>query len=127
MGEGGITLAEPNLVVQKHSEHIAKQCPECRFGVEEGQIIVLCPVCKSPHHEHCWYDAGGCGKVGCRGVATARPSDVQSSLAMAQRQRGAQGDAQSADNAQKKSPVGTVITVVAVLAIAWLLYYAVFR
>lgn len=120
-------MAEPSIVVEKHSEHIAKQCPECKFGIEEGQVIVLCPICKSPHHEDCWYDAGGCGKVGCRGVASERPRDVQSSLATASRQRAAGGGGKSADEAKKSSPAGTIVTVAAILAILWLLWYAIFR
>ena len=75
--EGGTRVAEPSIVVDKHSEHIAKQCPQCKFGIEEGQVIVLCPICKSPHHETCWYDSGGCGKLGCRGIAPERPSDAK--------------------------------------------------
>lgn len=119
-------MAEPSLVVQKHSEHIAKQCPQCKFGIEEGQVVVLCPVCKSPHHDNCWYDAGGCGKLGCRGVASSRPSDVQSSLAQSQRQRGTQGGGAGDEQGEgKKSTTSTIITVIAVAAIAWLIWYAI--
>lgn len=119
-------MAEPSLVVEKHSEHIAKQCPQCKFGVEEGQVIVLCPVCKSPHHEACWYDAGGCGKIGCRGVASSRPSDVQSALAQS-RQRGSATGAQAAEEGagQKRSITNTIVTIIAIAAIAWLVWYAI--
>lgn len=118
-------MAEPSLVVEKHSEHIAKQCPQCKFGIEEGQTIVLCPVCKSPHHEECWYDAGGCGKLGCRGVASERPRDVQSALAAAQRRGAAGGGDTESGEGEKKSVVNTIITVVAVAAIVWLIWYSI--
>lgn len=118
-------MAEPSLVVQKHSEHIAKQCPQCKFGIEEGQTIVLCPVCKSPHHEDCWYNAGGCGKLGCRGVASSRPSDVQSTLAASARQRGARGSGSGAGETQHKRSIGgTIVTIVAIAAILWLIWYS---
>jgi hypothetical protein len=65
-------VAEPSIVVPAHSEYIAQGCPTCHRGIEEGQTIVLCTRCRVPHHENCWYDKGGCGRVGCRGVATAR-------------------------------------------------------
>lgn len=126
---GEYSLAEPSLVVEKHSELIARQCPECKFGIEQGQEVVPCPVCKSPHHIDCWYDAGGCGKVGCRGVATARPTHVQSTLSSASRQRqaGGGGADAAAEQPVKKSAAGTIVTAVAVLAIVWLLWYAIFR
>jgi len=119
-------VAEPSIVVDKHSEHIAKQCPRCKFGIEEGQVIVLCPICKSPHHETCWYDSGGCGKLGCRGIASERPSDVQSTLARA-RAGGAGAGATEEDEgtAKRRSITNTVITVIAIAAIAWLLWYAI--
>lgn len=120
-------MAEPSIVVEKHSEYIAKQCPQCKFGIEEGQVIVLCPVCKSPHHENCWYDSGGCGKLGCRGVASERPRDVQSVLAQSQRQRGAGGgtggEEQQVD--AKRTITNTIITILAIAAIGWLLWYAI--
>jgi len=120
-------VAEPSLVVERHSEHISKQCPKCNFGVEEGEVIVLCPVCKVPHHEDCWYDAGGCSRVGCRGVATERPIDAQTSLASAQRSRGARGASGEGAEGSQSSTAGNIVTVVAILAILWLLWFAIFR
>lgn len=119
-------MAEPNLVIEKHSEHIAKQCPGCKRGIEQGQVVVLCVRCKAPHHENCWYDAGGCGKVGCRGVASARPTNVHSAIATAQRVKGATGETAAAEGEEKKSASGTIVTVIAILVIAWLVYYAIF-
>lgn len=74
-------MAEPSQVVEKHSEYVAKQCPVCLRGIEAGNHIVLCTRCKVPHHEDCWYNNGGCGRKGCRGVASARSSTVASALA----------------------------------------------
>lgn len=65
-------MAEEILVVEPHSEHVAKGCPTCRRGIEEGQTIVICPRCHTVHHETCWFDAGGCGTRGCKGVASKR-------------------------------------------------------
>lgn len=69
-------MAETILVVPAHSEYIAQGCPTCHRGIEEGQTIVLCTRCRVPHHEKCWYEKGGCGRVGCRGVATAKRDDL---------------------------------------------------
>lgn len=74
-------MAEPRLVVERHSEYVAKQCPSCLKGIEAGNHIVLCPRCKVPHHEDCWYNNGGCGRQGCRGVASTRPATVASARA----------------------------------------------
>lgn len=65
-------MAETILVVPAHSDYIAQGCPVCHRGIEEGQTIALCSRCRSPHHEECWYKNGGCGKLGCRGVASAK-------------------------------------------------------
>lgn len=127
-------MAEQSIVVQKFSEHIGKGCPHCKRGIEVGQTIVLCPRCKTVHHENCWYDRGGCGKLGCRGVASARPQTAQSSLAQAAQTRAAAGEADAAAGeagqapqtapAQAQVPVAAIVGVIAVLLILaaiWLL------
>jgi hypothetical protein len=65
-------MPETIMVVEPHSEYIARGCPTCHRGIEEGQTIVLCHRCHTAHHENCWFSRGGCGKVGCRGVASKR-------------------------------------------------------
>jgi hypothetical protein len=68
-------LAEEILVVGPHSEHIAKGCPTCRRGIEAGQTIAICLRCRTVHHEECWFKEGGCGVIGCKGVASKRDRD----------------------------------------------------
>lgn len=116
-------MAEPTITVEKFSEYIAKQCPPCRRGVEVGEIIVLCPLCKTPHHEDCWYDNGGCGKLGCRGVASARPTGAASALQSARSQRS--GGGEEAVQAKGGLPQGAVAGAVAVIAFIILLWIAI--
>lgn len=116
-------MAEPSIAIEKHSEYIGKQCPGCMRGVEEGQIVVLCPRCKAPHHEDCWYDSGGCGKVGCRGVASGRPTSAQSALSASARSRAARSESDAPEG--KKSQSGTIVAVIAVLAIALLVWWSI--
>ena len=68
-------LAEEILVVGPHSEHIAKGCPTCRRGIEAGQTVAICLRCRTVHHEDCWFKEGGCGVLGCKGVASKRDTD----------------------------------------------------
>ncbi len=128
-------MAEPSIVVERFSEHIGKGCPHCKRGIEAGQTIVLCPRCKTVHHEDCWYNAGGCGRVGCRGVASARPQSPQASLAQAAKGR-ASGEASAAESPAPAAgtapgqatsgqlPIGAIVGVVVILLILaaiWLL------
>ena len=68
-------LAEEILEVGPHSEHIAKGCPICRRGIEAGQTVAICLRCHAVHHEDCWFNSGGCGMIGCSGVASKRSVD----------------------------------------------------
>ncbi len=36
------------------------KCPACGFIFKEGDDIVVCPDCGTPHHRDCWKATGGC-------------------------------------------------------------------
>jgi hypothetical protein len=71
------SLAEQVIVVQPHSDLIGRGCPTCHRGIEVNQRVIDCPRCHTIHHENCWYDKGGCGKVGCHGTASKREADAE--------------------------------------------------
>lgn len=36
------------------------ECPACSGKFIDGDDVVVCPVCGTPHHRSCWKDNGGC-------------------------------------------------------------------
>ncbi|HEX6970837.1 MAG TPA: RING finger protein [Limnochordia bacterium] len=112
-------MAEPSLLVEKHSEYIAKQCPVCLKGIEIGNHIVLCTRCKVPHHEDCWYDNGGCGRQGCRGVASGRPTTVQSALAASRTAGDSESGDETAPQIDSKQVTNWVLGGVGIILLVW--------
>lgn len=43
------------------TEFYGKHCPECRGEFKEGDSIVVCPVCGTPHHRECYAKENKCG------------------------------------------------------------------
>ena len=35
-----------------------KPCPACGSHLHEGDDVVVCPVCATPQHRHCWQENG---------------------------------------------------------------------
>jgi len=48
-------------------EYIGRACPYCRLPISAGQMIVVCPECRVPHHADCWRENGSCTTYGCVG------------------------------------------------------------
>lgn len=42
-------------------EFIGKHCPVCRAAFNEGDNIVVCPICGTPHHRACYEKENKCG------------------------------------------------------------------
>lgn len=36
------------------------ECPVCNKKYDETADVVVCPVCGTPHHRHCWHENGRC-------------------------------------------------------------------
>lgn len=45
------------------TKQIPAVCPYC--GDRLVGRVVICPVCKTPHHQNCWQANGGCTTLGC--------------------------------------------------------------
>ncbi len=43
-------------------------CPFCQNSFEREEDIVICSVCKTPHHIDCWKANDGCTSYGCKGI-----------------------------------------------------------
>ena len=43
---------------------IGYKCPVCGFIFKEGDDVVVCPDCGTPHHRDCWASRGGCFNEG---------------------------------------------------------------
>jgi len=41
-------------------------CPYCRFPIQAGQRMWVCPGCGIPHHAECFAENGGCTTYACR-------------------------------------------------------------
>lgn len=35
-------------------------CPVCGIRFDETDDVVVCPICGTPHHRHCWQESGRC-------------------------------------------------------------------
>ena len=55
---------------------IGKTCPYCRFPIKIGAPVAVCDACKTPHHQDCWQENGGCTSYGCARAPGARPQPV---------------------------------------------------
>lgn len=62
-------VAPPAKQPAGDDEHVGKLCPYCRFPIQAGERVIVCPECKIPHHQGCWYDNGRCTTYGCSGTA----------------------------------------------------------
>lgn len=44
-----------------------KICPYCKFPIKRNSEVVLCSICKMPHHKECWQENRGCTTFGHQG------------------------------------------------------------
>lgn len=51
----------------------AKKCPYCGAAITERQVMVVCAICRIPHHQECWDENRGCTTYGCPGTPVRRP------------------------------------------------------
>ena len=45
-----------------------QQCPVCKEIFKDGDDIVVCPECATPHHRHCWFSNGQCTNSSLHGT-----------------------------------------------------------
>lgn len=45
-----------------------QKCPVCSQKFQDGDEVVVCPVCGTPHHRQCWIDYGGCRNANLHGT-----------------------------------------------------------
>lgn len=45
-----------------------KVCPYCKKPFAEGDEVIFCHFCGTPHHAACWHENEGCTTAGCAGV-----------------------------------------------------------
>lgn len=117
-------MPEQIFVVEPHSEHIGKGCPTCHRGIEVNQTVADCPICHSIHHEKCWSDQGGCGKVGCRGTASKKRNTVPSSNSAAPAAESAAA-VKPVSTEANQLPMGVIYGILGVLAL--IIIYFVFE
>ncbi|HHT27662.1 MAG TPA: hypothetical protein GXZ82_10490 [Firmicutes bacterium] len=110
-------MAERVIVVQPHSELIGQGCPTCNRGIEVDQRVVDCPRCHTIHHEDCWYNKGGCGKVGCSGRATRRDPDQAPN---------APASVKPVSSDANQLPMSVILGIIAVLVLI-IVYFMFFR
>ena len=41
-------------------------CPVCAETFRDGDTVVFCAHCSTPHHDDCWTFAGSCATFACR-------------------------------------------------------------
>jgi hypothetical protein len=46
-------------------DYIGKTCPFCKTTINEGDEVMVCPSCATPHHKACWDENKGCTTFGC--------------------------------------------------------------
>lgn len=47
--------------ITMRTEFYGKHCPVCRNSFREGDNVVVCPVCGTPHHRECYAKDNKCG------------------------------------------------------------------
>ena len=52
-------------VVVADASLVGKTCPFCKTDIKEGDEIIVCPSCNTPHHKECWGENKGCTTFGC--------------------------------------------------------------
>ncbi len=45
--------------------YVGKICPYCKSEIKDGESVIVCPSCSSPHHGSCWDENKGCTTFGC--------------------------------------------------------------
>lgn len=63
-------MREEIVKLDSQPELIGSPCVVCDISVDENDEVIVCPRCKAVHHSQCWIDKGGCGRHGCRQVAS---------------------------------------------------------
>lgn len=63
-------VKEQVVTLQSGDSRIGVPCAVCSSPLAAGEEAVFCPRCKSGHHLRCWIQQGGCGRRGCRQVAS---------------------------------------------------------
>ena len=67
--DNSIPEHSPDAPPDRDDDHVGKLCPYCRSPIQPGERVIVCPECRMPHHQGCWYDNGRCTTYGCTGVA----------------------------------------------------------
>lgn len=52
-------------VILSDASLAGKTCPFCKTDIKEGEEIIVCPACNTPHHKGCWEENKGCTTFGC--------------------------------------------------------------
>lgn len=61
-----IVIGENDLPKEKETKEIEIKCPICQRKFEQGENIVECTKCNTPHHYECWREMGNkCSVLNC--------------------------------------------------------------
>lgn len=64
-------MTEREIVVTGDMPLVGAKCAYCGKELQAGDLAVVCPRCKKPHHSRCWKEKAGCATLGCPQVAEA--------------------------------------------------------
>ncbi len=64
-------MTEQEIVVTAGMPLVGTKCAYCGKELQAGDLAVVCPRCKKPHHSRCWKEKAGCATLGCPQVAEA--------------------------------------------------------
>ncbi len=53
-------------------DHGPTICKVCGEPILEGEVVVVCASCNTPHHRDCWEYVGACSIYGCNGKVGVR-------------------------------------------------------
>jgi len=51
--------------IPAYGDVVGKTCPYDQYPISEGDQVIICPDCATPHHADCWQENGGCTTYGC--------------------------------------------------------------
>lgn len=62
-------MTEQEITIGADMPAAGAKCVYCGDELQAGDLAVVCPRCKKPHHSRCWKENAGCATMGCPQVA----------------------------------------------------------
>jgi phage FluMu protein Com len=69
----------PTVQAAEPDSLLGHLCSVCQSTIATGEAAILCPSCRSPYHQECWQEVGGCATYGCEQMPEQTKAEAESS------------------------------------------------